>query len=146
MIPAKDPKQQNRIQNRVQIGFKIRTKATIMIMFFQIYCSKGREYSHWIDLTLNSHFKAFMPESCRTKVRCMSTQTFRKILNVGERSIKVQWPQHRLLGSTRHERDDLTSRRGREGRNSRLLSPLMVNKENGKWNRDPPPPFPSFGP
>ena len=37
---------------------------------------KGREYSHWIDLTLNSHFGAVIPESYRTKVRCMSKSTF----------------------------------------------------------------------
>ncbi len=36
---------------------------------------KGREYSRWIDLTLNSHFEAVIPESYRTKVRFMSKST-----------------------------------------------------------------------
>ena len=46
------------------------------MIFVKSTAQKGREYSHWIDLRLNSHFEAVIPESVRTKVRFMSKSTF----------------------------------------------------------------------
>ena len=43
---------------------------------FKSRAQKGREYSHWIDLTLGIHFEVVIPESCRTKVRFISKSTF----------------------------------------------------------------------
>ena len=44
--------------------------------FFKSTAQKGREYSHWIDLTLGIHFEAVIPETCRTNVRFTSKSTF----------------------------------------------------------------------
>ena len=44
--------------------------------FFKSTAQKGREYSRWIDLTLNSHFEAVISEIYRTEVRCLSKSTF----------------------------------------------------------------------
>ena len=55
--------------------------------FFKSTAQKGREYSHWIDLTLNSHFEAVISEIYRTKVRFLSKSTF---LGSTKRSKKVQ--------------------------------------------------------
>ena len=46
------------------------------MIFFKSTAQKGREYSHWIDLTLNSHFEAVISEIYRTKVRFLSKSTF----------------------------------------------------------------------
>ena len=81
MTPAKDPKQQNRAQHRDQ------KYGNMFNVFFKSTAQKGREYSHWIDLTLNSHFEAVISEIYRTKVRFWSTLTF---LRLNKRSKKVQ--------------------------------------------------------
>ena len=81
MTPAKDPKQQNRAQNRDQ------KDGNTFHVFFKYTAQKSREYSHWIDLTLNSHFEAVISEIYRTKVRLLSKSTF---LGSTKRSKKVQ--------------------------------------------------------
>ena len=43
--------------------------------FFKSTAQKVREYSHWIDLTLNSHLEAVISEIYRTKIRCLSKST-----------------------------------------------------------------------
>ncbi len=55
--------------------------------FFKSTAQKGREYSHWIDLTLNSHFEAVISEIYRTEVRFLSKSTF---WGSKQRSKKVQ--------------------------------------------------------
>ena len=59
----------------------------LMILFFKSWAQKSREYSHWIDLTLNSHFEAVVSEIYRTKVRFLSKSTF---LGSQKRSNKVR--------------------------------------------------------
>ena len=56
-------------------------------MFFKSAAQKGREYSHWIDLTLNSHFEAVISEIYLTKIHCLSKSTFS---GSTKRSNKVQ--------------------------------------------------------
>ena len=42
---------------------------------FKSTAQKGREYSHWIDLTLNSHFEAVISEIYLTKIPCLLKPT-----------------------------------------------------------------------
>ena len=51
--------------------------------FFKSTAEKDREYSHWIDVTLNSHIKGVVSEIYRTKVRCLSKSTL-----VGQQKIQ----------------------------------------------------------
>ena len=70
MTPAKNPKQQNRAQNRDQ------EYGNIFNVFFKSAAQKSREYSHWIDLKLNSHFEAVISEIYRTEIRFLLKSTF----------------------------------------------------------------------
>ena len=65
-------------------------------MFFKSTAPKGREYSHWIDLTLNSHCEAVMSEIYRTKACFVPTSTcFLRLTKKQKRYKKVQQPQNR---------------------------------------------------
>ena len=70
---------------------------------------KGREYSHWIDLTLGVHFEAVIPESYRTKVRFMSKPTFWGQKKVSKKVPKgPAAPKPICLVKKEEERADLT--------------------------------------
>ena len=97
----------------------------------------GREYSHWIDLTLNSHFEAVMSEIYRTEVRFLSKSTFlgvtKRSKNGTERS---SGPNTDLLGQKKRGggRADLKNA-GVKTFSSFILT-LVVKKETGKRKRD----------
>ena len=57
------------------------------MIFFKSTAQKGREYSHWIDLTLNSHFEAVISKIYLAKVRFLSKST---LWGSTKRSEKVQ--------------------------------------------------------
>ena len=69
------------------------------MMFFKNRAQKGREYSHWIDLTLGIHFEAVISKSCRTEIRFMSTPTCFDQKSFPKRHKKIQRPQNRFVGS-----------------------------------------------
>ena len=70
--------QGQRAQNRAQKGTHNGDQryGNMFNDFFKSTAQKGREYSHWIDLTLNSHVEAVVSEIYRTKVRFLSKSTF----------------------------------------------------------------------
>ena len=41
----------------------------------QSTAQKGREYSNWMDLTLNSHFEAVISETYRTEISVFSSKS-----------------------------------------------------------------------
>ena len=72
---------ENRAQNRA------RKYGNMFNDFFKSTAQKGREYSHWIDLALNSHFEAVISEIDLTKIPFWSNLTF---LGSKQRSKKVR--------------------------------------------------------
>ena len=72
--PLVQPTVENRGYNTAQN--RDHKYAHICTDVFKSRAQKGREYSHWIDLTLGIHFEAVISESYRTKIRFMPRQTF----------------------------------------------------------------------
>ena len=79
------PQRENRAQNKAYNGD--RKYGNMFNDFLKSTAQKGREYSHWIDLTLNSHVEAVISEIYRTKFRFLSKSTF---LGSSKISKKVQ--------------------------------------------------------
>ena len=114
---------------------KIGTNNTLicLILFFKSRAQMGREKSRWIDLTLNSHFEAVIPESCRTKVRFMPKSTLLgQQKGVKKDTKRSSGPNTDLFGQTKRGAGRLDMKIGGVNNSSSFIWTLVVKKENEK--------------
>ena len=105
------------------------------MIFVKSSIKMGREYSHWIDLTLISHMEAVIFKIDLTNIPCWSKPTFLTSAKGPTRYKKVQRPQNQFSGQTKRGggRADLKNVGVKQC--SSFKWTLVVKKENGKRKR-----------
>ena len=102
------------------------------MILFKSTAQKNREYSHWIDLTLNSHFEAVISEIYLTKIQVWSKSMFS---GSTKRSKKVQRPQHRFVDQQKRGGGRAETKNAGVKKFSSFIWTLVVKTE--KWRVNP---------
>ena len=107
----------------------------VVFSFSKNRAQKGREYSHWIDLTLGIHFEAVISEIYRTEVRfCFKIDVF----GVEKGTKRSSGPNTDVLSKTKRGARRLDMKNAGVKKSSSFIWTLVVKKQNGKGKRETP--------